>query len=208
MTKPSSASSPHRGTVRGSHRGSRQPKRFSGTSAKAPDLAETARQAVISFLHDASVATAERDAARAPGGAGGAPEDTTGAPSGTVAAEDETSPWSAFSADRLVVAESAAVRAAAAGVATLERIEAAAAKVEQDIAAALQAQADLQAGAGQAAEAAVRAAQEAWVAARSAAESDKRARISLRLVARWVTITMALLFVAIVILLVTATTVH
>jgi hypothetical protein len=208
MTKPSSASSQHREAVRGSHRGSRQGKQFSGTSAKAPDLAETARQAVISFLHDASVATAERDSAKAPGSAGDAPRDTAGTTGNTLAAEGDTSPWSASSADRLVVAESAAVRAAAAGVATLERIEAAAAKVEQDIAAALQAQADLQAGAGQAAEAAVRAAQESWVAARSAAESDKRARISLRLVARWVTVTMALLFVAIVILLVTATTAH
>ncbi|HET7018391.1 MAG TPA: hypothetical protein VFI65_31015 [Streptosporangiaceae bacterium] len=100
------------------------------------------------------------------------------------------------------------MRAAAAGVATLERIEAAAAKVEADIAAALQTQAELQAGAGQAAEAAVRGAQEAWLAAHSAAESDKRARISLRLVARWVTVTMALLFVAIVLLVVTATAVH
>ncbi len=209
MTKPSSASSPpHREAVRGSHRGSRQGKQFSGTSAKAPDLAETARQAVISFLHDASVVTAERDAARAPGGTGGASGNPAGPTSDILAVPEDSSPWSASSADRLVVAESAAVRAAAAGVATLERIEAAAAKVEHDIAAALQAQADLQAGAGQAAEAAVRAAQEAWLAARSAAESDKRARISLRLVARWVTITMALLFVAIVVLLVTATTVH
>jgi hypothetical protein len=191
MTKPSSVS--------------RQPR----TPVRVPDLAQTARQAVVSFLHDASVATAERDAARAPGtqadtsASGGKDSGTTG----ILAAEDER-PWSASSADRLAVAESAAVRAAAAGVATLERIEAAAAKVEQDIAAAHQAQADLQAGAGQAAEAAVRAAQEAWVAARSAAESDKRAGISLRLVARWVTVTMALLFVAIVILIVTATAVH
>ena len=57
-------------------------------------------------------------------------------------------------------AESVAVRAAAAGVATLDRIEAAAAKVEADIRAALRAQAELRAGAGVAAEAAVRAAQE------------------------------------------------
>jgi GTP cyclohydrolase III len=100
------------------------------------------------------------------------------------------------------------MRAAATGVATLERIEAAAAKVEHDIAAALEAHAELQAGAGRAAEAAVRAAQEAWTAAGSASESDKRARISLRMVARWTTITMALLFIAIIILIVTATTAH
>jgi len=209
MTKPSSASGPPRGeAVRGTNRGSRPRTRISRTSAKAPDLAETARQAVISFLHDASVATAERDAARAPGAAGGESAATADATSGILAVQEDARSWSASSADRLKVAESAAVRAAAAGVATLERIEAAAAKVEADIAAALQAQAELQAGAGQAAEAAVRAAQESWLAARSAAESDKRARISLRLVARWVTVTMALLFVAIVILLVTATSVH
>lgn len=198
MTKPSSAS----------HRGSRRRTQFSGTSAKAPDLAETARQAVISFLHDASVATAERDAARAPDAAEGPSTDSVGATSGIGAEEEDTSTWRSSSANRLHGAESAAVRAAAAGVATLERIEAAAAKVEADIAAALQKQAELQAGAGQAADAAVRGAQEAWLAAHSAAESDKRARISLRLVARWVTVTMALLFVAIVLLVVTATSVH
>ena len=208
MTNPSSASGPPRDeAARGPHRGSRRRTAISGTPARAPDLAETARQAVVGFLHDASVATAERDAATAPDAVLGASGDTAGATSGILTAEDDASTSSA-SADRLIVAESTAVRAAAAGVATLERIEAAAAKVEQDIAAALQAQAELQAGAGRAAEAAVRGAQEAWRAARSAAESDKRARISLRLIARWVTITMALLFVAIVLLLSTATSLH
>ena len=60
------------------------------------------------------------------------------------------------------------IRAAASGVATLERIEAAAAKVEADIRTALLAQAELQAGAGAAAEAAVRAAEKSWIAARNA----------------------------------------
>jgi len=167
---------------------------------------------VISYLHDASVATAERDQHPPPGAASDvAPripaQDATGRDGGR-AVPEEPIRWSAASAVSPVVPESAAVRAAAAGVATLERIEAAAAKVEEDIAAALQAHAELQAGAGQAAEAAVRAAQDAWVAARSAVEADKKARISLRLVARYVTITMALLFIAIVVLVVTATTVH
>ncbi|HUD37934.1 MAG TPA: hypothetical protein VMR14_13600 [Streptosporangiaceae bacterium] len=184
------------------------------TSAKAPDLAEAARQAVVGFLHDASVATAERESARPPGAAGSTGvagstgEDTASPANGVLAAKEDADTWSAASAGRPIVAESAAVRAAATGLATLERIEAAAAKVEEDIAAALRAHAELQAGAGQAAEAAVRAAQDAWVAAGSAVEADRKARISLHLVARYVTITMALLFVAIVVLVVTATTVH
>jgi hypothetical protein len=160
---------------------------------------------VVSFLHEASVATAEREHAGAPAAGGdtiAGPAPTAGA---VLPAEQEARPWSAASAGRPVGAEAVAVRAAAAGAATLERIEAAAAKVEEDIAAALHAHAELQAGAGRAAEAAVRAAQEAWDAANSAAESDKQARISLRLVARYATIAMALLVVAIVVLLVTAT---
>ena len=163
---------------------------------------------MVSFLHDASVATAERESAEPPGVVGDAAGETARTANGTLTAEQDSSPWSAVSTDRPVVADSASVRAAAARAATLERIEAAAAKVEEDIAAALHAHAELQAGAGQAAEAAVRAAQEAWVAARSAGEADKRARISLQRVARYVTITMALLFIAVIILLVTATTVH
>ena len=182
----------------GSHRGSGKGKRSAGTSARAPDLGEAASKAVVSFLHDASVATAERESGRAPGSAA---TDSPGAAEGGPR-------WSAAANAGPVVADSAAVRAAAAGVATLERIEAAAAKVEQDIAAALQAHAELQAGAGEAAEAAVRAAQDAWVAAGSAVEADKKARISLHLVARYVTITMALMLVAIIVLVVTATTVH
>jgi hypothetical protein len=196
MTRPSADGT----RTNGSHRAPHQGKRSSSSSAGAPDLAEAARNAVIGYLHDASVATAERRQSPAPGddavpGADGGAWPAGSSTPGTAA----TSPGSA---------ESTATRAAATGIATLERIEAAAAKVEQDIAAALQAHAELQAGAGRAAEAAVRAAQEAWTAAGSAAESDQRARISLRLVARWTTITMALLFIAIVILIVTATTVH
>jgi hypothetical protein len=205
MTGPSPGSthpSDDAGT-NGNHRGPRPGKRYSRTSARAPDLAETARKAVISYLHDASVATAERGQGLAPDTAGDAAP--TGGGLGTA---EEPAHWRTAPVTGTASAESAAVRAAAAGAATLERIEAAAAKVEQDIAAALQAHAELQAGAGRAAEAAVRAAQEAWEAAGSAAESDKRARVSLRLVARWATITMALLFIAIIILVATAAVVH
>jgi hypothetical protein len=169
---------------------------------------------VVSFLHDASVATAEREADATSGGSPQVPVATdiageSGRPAtGGTAGAGGDSPWSAAGTASPKVADSAAVRAAAAGAATLERIEAAAAKVEADIAAALHAHAELQAGAGRAAEAAVRAAQEASVAADSAVEADKKARISLHLVARYVTITMALLFVAIIVLVVTATTVH
>jgi hypothetical protein len=206
MTGPSPASTqpPDGAATNGGHRGSRHGKRPSRTSARAPDLAEAAKKAVTSYLHEASVATAERGQGLAPGAAG----DAVPTAGGGLATAEEPTHWRAAPVTGPVSAESAAVRAAAAGAATLERIEAAAAKVEQDIAAALQAHAELQAGAGRAAEAAVRAAQDAWVAAGSAVEADKRARISLRLVARWATITMALLFIAIVILVVTATTVH
>jgi hypothetical protein len=193
----------------------------SGTAAPdagAPDLAQAARDAVVSFLRDASAATAEREHGLAPAGAPdtasrtpGTPGNATGASeskaAGSLAAPDEI-PWSAASSARPAVPESAAVRAAAVSVATLARIEAAAAKVEADIATALRAHAELQAGAGEAAEAAVRAAQEAWMAAHTAVEADLQARVSLRHVARYVTITIALLIVAIVILAVTATSVH
>jgi hypothetical protein len=113
--------------------------------------------------------------------------------------------WSAASVAPPVGAESGAVRAAAEGLATLERIEAAATKVEADIAAALQAHAELQAGAGQAAEAAVRAAQDAWIAASKAADADVRAHVSLRKVASYVSVAVVLVIIAIVILVVTAT---
>jgi hypothetical protein len=207
MTRPSSPNgSPPSKNSGGIHRGSRKGK-SSRNSLRAPDMAEVARRAVVSYLHDASVATAERVSAENTGAPGDAIAETARRAQGILTAEDPSSP-SAASAERLTAAESTAERAAAAGVATLERIEAAAAKVEEDIAVALQRQAELQAGAGEAAETAIRAAQESWRAARSAAESDKQARISLRLIARYVTITMALLFVAIIVLLVTATAVH
>jgi hypothetical protein len=169
------------------------PSSLSSTDA-APDLAQTARDAVVSFLRDASAATAERERGRAP--------------DSTPAAPADLAPWSAAAAGRPDVPESAAVRAASVGIATLARIEAAAAKVEADIAAALRAHAELQAGAGEAAEAAVQAAQEAWTAAHTAVAADLSAKVSLRHVARYVSITILLLIVAIVILAVTATSVR
>jgi hypothetical protein len=156
-------------------------------SARGPDLAAAAREAVVGFLHDASAATAERESSRPP---------------------EDAIPWSAASAPRPAVAESAAVRAAAISVATLERIESAAAKVEADIASALQAHADLQAGAGAAAEAAVRAMQEAWAAADTAVEADLGAKVSLRRIARYVAVTIVLVVIAIVILALAATSAH
>lgn len=160
-----------------------------------------ARQAVVSFLHDASAATAEREGSRAP-------VTVTDATSSTVRAAEDAVPWSAAAAGSLVVSESAVVRAAAAGVSTLERIESIAAKVEADIASAFQAHAELQAGAGAAAEAAVRAAQAAWAAADTAKDAEVKAKISLRKIARYVTVTIALVVIAIVILALSATYAH
>lgn len=102
-------------------------------------------------------------------------------------------------------AESVAVRAAASGVATLDRIEAAAAKVEADIRSALLAQAELQAGAGVAAEAAVRAAQESWIAARTSEAAEGRARVILGVMSRYLAVTIALVVVTAIFLVITAT---
>lgn len=105
-------------------------------------------------------------------------------------------------------AESVAVRAAASGVATLDRIEAAAAKVEADIRSALLAQAELQAGAGVAAEAAVRAAQESWIAARTSEAAEGRARVILGVMTRYLAVTIALVAVTVVFLIITAAVAH
>jgi len=152
---------------------------------------------VVGFLHDAAAATAERESGRASGADGGqafvaADGLTATGAEVTIPAADEPIQWSTPADAGPGPSYSTAARAAAAGVATLERIEEAAAKVEADIATALQAHATLQAGAGEAAEVAVRAAQEAWESASSAAESDKQARISLRHVVRWVAVVVVL----------------
>ena len=87
--------------------------------------------------------------------------------------------------------------AAAASVATLDRVESMAAKVEADIHDALIVQAELRAGAGAAAEAAVRAAQSAWVAAAEAAESERQAKIAGRLITRHLIVAAVLILIAI-----------
>ena len=173
-----------------------------------PDLGALAKDAVISFLHDASTATAERAAARAetagpaptaaPGGAG------PGQAGGTSAADEPQSGQPAADASR-AEAESMAWRAASVSLATLDRIETAAASIEADIRAALQAQADLQAGAGEAAEAAVSAAASAWEAAHSAVEVDTRVKVALHRVEHFVTITVILLIIALILVVVGAT---
>ena len=117
-------------------------------------------------------------------------------------------PWSAASDASNLSADSMALKAAAVSVATLDRIEVMAAKLELDIASAVRVQAELQAGAGAAAEAAVRAAQDAWEAAGTAVQADARAKISLLKVARYVEVTVMLLVIAMVVLVVTATTAH
>ena len=198
-----------------------------------PDLAATAREAVVRYLQDASETTA--DLKFAPVGPVGAaksdityetarrtlvaerPAATLNAPErgGIAATEGETgrifaagtgtgglaAPQSqpavgAGDAD----AQSVALRAAAAGVATLDKIEAMAAKLETDIAAALQAQAELQAGAGAAAEAAIEAAQAAWLSADTAVKAEHRVRDSLRVISRQLVFTALLALIAIIIL--------
>jgi hypothetical protein len=225
MTSPPSRSSPqHRTTARAGHRsllhpGNGRAASSSRASAGAPDLAAAAADAVVRFLHESSVAVAERDdsgpagagtdsMAAATTGAGDSGPDGIGDADGFFAAAEESMAWSAASAASQLNAESVALRAAAVSVSTLDRIELMAAKLEADIASAHRAQAELQAGAGAAAEAAVRAAQDAWVAAGTAVEADKQAKISLLKVARYVEVTFALLIVAMVVLIVSATAVH
>ena len=187
-----------------------------------PDVAVLAREAVISFLNDASKATADREAVRA----GVAPADGEA----TAAAAEENAPWAAAEgnapsagpgtaielpaqapapatvprdavpASGQVATGSAGWGAAAIGAATLDRIEAAAAKVDADIAVALRAYADLQAGAGAAAEAAVHAAQSAMASAGVATEAERQVRISLRQVRQYVVVTVVLLVVVIIVL--------
>ena len=185
--------------------------RSSRAVAEAPDLAALAREAVVGFLHDASIATAQREATRADGAitqvkAATATRTGNAVPGNAVPGNAVTD--GARETARPPAAETAAWRAAGVSLAALDRIEATAAKVEADIAAALAAHAKLQAGAGTAAEGAIRAAQSAWVAANSAVEADSRAKIALRRVEHYVTITVALLVITIIILVVSATPVH
>jgi hypothetical protein len=183
--------------------------------AAAPDVAAAAREAVIGFLHDSSMGSPARQSAPAAGTM------LAPIPQSTVAVKAATGPAHGGSAALRVripasmtlgasdtAAESVAVRAAVAGVATLDRIEAAAAKVEADIRSALLAQAELQAGAGVAAEAAVRAAQASWVAARASEAAEGRARVILGVMTRYLAVTMAILLVTLVFVVITAVVAH
>ena len=89
-----------------------------------PDVGALAREAVISFLQDASKATAEREAVRAGAAASGAEATVTAAPEDTAgdgasiaegilaaAPELEAMPWDAISAASPIAAESEAWRA-------------------------------------------------------------------------------------------------
>jgi hypothetical protein len=169
----------------------------------APDVGALARQAVITFLRDASKATAEREAVRT--GAAGTDADATAAAGSTqirvAAPEPVTIPRDAISAAS-DAAESVSWRAA------LERIEAAAAKVEADIAVAHRAYTELQAGAGAAAEAAVRAAESAMESAGTAVEAERQVRIGLRQVRQNVVITFVLVAIVIIVLALATSPLH
>ena len=169
------------------------------------DLGAVAREAVLGFLQDASITTAERAATERMAGALAEITVSSGA-QGTgqalAAGTDETS------RDASRTAESSAWRAAAISVDALDRIEAAAARVEADIAAASAAHAKMQAGAGAAVEAAVRAAEAAAAAAGTAVQADRRAGVVLRRIEHYTTITVAILIIAIIVLAVSATSAH
>jgi len=176
-------------------------------------LAAAAREAVVGFLHDSSMGSrAQGSTQPAPvlinpsGGttAVGEKVATDDADGGTPAAMRVRIPASMTPGTTGATAESVAVRAAASGVATLDRIEAAAAKVEADIRSALLAQAELQAGAGVAAEAAVRAAQESWIAARTSEAAEGRARVILGVMSRYLAVTIALVVLTAIFLAITA----
>jgi hypothetical protein len=177
----------------------------SGTAPHSPpDVAALARQAVISFLEDASKATAEREAART-GVAATDAEVTVAEANAEIAAEapePEAMPRDAISAASDVAADSVTWRAA------LERIEAAAAKVEEDIAVAHRAYVELQVGAGAAAEAAVRAAESAMASAGTAVEAERQVKISLRQVRQNVVITMVLVIIVLIVLALASSNVH
>ena len=180
-----------------------------------PDVAALAREAVISFLQDASKATAEREAVRAGAAATGAEATGTAAAGDgggdgaskavgipAAAPEPEAIPRDAISA------ELEPWRLAAISADALDRIEAAAARVEADIAVAHRAYEELQAGAGAAAEAAVRAAEEAMASAGTAAEAERQVKISLRQVRQNVVITSVLMVIVIIVLVVVTSPVH
>jgi hypothetical protein len=198
------------------HRLRSRPRGWS-SPAGSPDLAAAAREAVVGFLHDSSMDSPAGEAAPPPG-AMTTPKTGATAVAETLATDDAGAGPRAATRVRIPAsltpgatgadADLVAVRAAASGVATLERIEAAAAKVEADIRAALLAQAELQAGAGAAAEAAVRAAEKSWIAAHTAEAAEGRARVILGVMSRYLAVTIALVVVTIIFLAITATVAH
>ena len=208
---------PDQGTQRvasGPADGHRRPRSGSRLRSKhprpePPDLGALAKDAVISFLHDASTATAERAAARAETTPAG-PATTATAAAGPgqadpIPAADQPPPGQAAAGASGAEAGSIAWRAASVGLATLDRIEAAAASIEADIRAALQKQADLQASAGAAAEAAVTAAASAWQAAGTAVAAESRVKVAVRRIEHIVTITVILLIIALILVVAGAT---
>src|SRR5258708_2889712 len=135
---PQTAASPD-----GAHRRLRNGQRLRSSSAPArpPDLGALAREAVVGFLHDASMATAQREATRTGGAAtdvGAAIATRTGGAVRGSAVTGRAVTSSAVTGSAVTdragvtaghsVAESAAWRAAAVSVAALDRIEATAAK--------------------------------------------------------------------------------
>jgi hypothetical protein len=192
----------------GHRSGGRGGRRQSGTAPHGPpDAGVLAREAVITFLQDASKATADREAARA-GAAAAEAEGTAGAADSAETAAEALEPV-AVAGDTLsaipVGTQSDTWRLAAVSAAALDRIEAAAAKVEADIAVAHRTYQELQAGAGAAAEAAVHAAESAMASAGTAVEAERQVKIGLRLVRQNVVITTALVAVVIIILVVVST---
>ena len=156
-------------------------RRRSGTAPHGPpDVGKMARDAVISFLNDASRATADREAARASVSAPGA-EVAVAVTTElvTVTTELEVMPRAEISVPVHVGAESEAWRAAAISVAALDRIEAA-----------------------------VHAAQSAMASAGTAVEAERQVGISVRQVRQYVVITVALVIVVIIVLAVATSPVH
>jgi len=201
----------------GRHHRLRSRPRGSSSQAGSPDLAAAAREAVVGFLHDSSMDSPAGEATPPPGamttpktGATAVAEKvaTDDAGAGPRAATRVRIPASLTPGATGADAGLVAVRAAASGVATLERIELAAAKLEIDIAAARTEQAELQAGAGVAAERAVRAAQEAWTAAAEAEASSGRAKESLRRIGHYMAITVVLVVLELLIAVAFAASAH
>jgi hypothetical protein len=168
--------------------------RASGTERDAADQGARDVDAIRAALQASLHHRREwEDAAEAPG---------SGAPSTAASLATQLAmPAGASAVAARFTADSVALRAAAASIATLERIEAAAAKVAADIRTALRIQAELQAGAAAAAEAAVRAAQAAWEAADTAVDAQTRAELILRLITRYSVIGITIMIIIMIIII-------